>query len=156
MIEAHGGFRVTLPLDASIRLQKEVRSAYVLLTWCIGRITIEWLSPRRDVRVGAVFGGTPHTDADIAADITRLGYKCCADQVYRWRRALAEKGIIAWERTPSGARLLVIDSQKIKDCWVESEMPAWAWNAANTALRRYKPPPDSSGALRLFSAEVSA
>lgn len=154
MIDPGGGFYVRLKMDKTIRMMKEVKSAFTLLWWFCGRVTREYSIPGSGIRIGAVLGGAPNSDADVAKDITLCGWICGPDQVYKWRRKLARHGLIAWKRTPSGARIFVIDSRKLHENLVD-EIPDWVFKVVQPALKLYSIPPDyaehaakSGGAFR--------
>ncbi|MGH9378564.1 MAG: hypothetical protein ACRD1I_07175 [Terriglobia bacterium] len=114
-INDSSGFFVRLPLDDTLRAMKEVGNAFPLFWWFCGRVTREYSEAASGVRVGAVLGGAPNADRGIAADLTRAGFRCTGDQVYLWRRRLAEKGYVAVLRAPYGTRVYVIDSNKFPE-----------------------------------------
>ncbi len=125
-------FFVRLGLDQSIRTMAEVKSAFQLLFWYIGRITVEYAT-EPGVRCGGVYGLAPYTDFKIAEDITRIGLPCTGNQVYKWRHALARLGYVAWLRTPAGQRTLVIGSEKFPDTSLE-RLPSWAAAIVDRAI----------------------
>lgn len=143
MLDADGGFYVRLQMDTTLRIMKEVKSAFTLLWWFCGRVTREYSTTENGIRIGAVLGSSPNSDADVAADITRCGWKCGADQVYKWRRKLRRLGLIAWKRTPGGQRTFVINSQKFPEHMVE-DIPEWVWKVVEPAVKLWSIPPNSA------------
>src|ERR1035438_6418297 len=130
--KSDSGFFVRLWLDRSMRTMAEVKSAFQLLFWYTGRITVEYAT-ESGVRCGVVYGLAPYTDFGIAEDISRMGLPCTGNQVYKWRHALARRGYVAWKRTPVGQRTLVIGSQKFPDESLEP-LPSWAADMVDRAI----------------------
>lgn len=130
--QADSRFFVRLWLDESIRTMAEVKGAFKLLFWYVGRITVEYATDS-GVRCGGVHGLSPVTDGDIAGAISRIGAACTGDQVYKWRHTLARRGYVAWKRTPVGQRTFVIGSEKFPADRLE-RLPWWAADLIDRAI----------------------
>lgn len=125
-------FFVKLWLDESIRTMAEVKGAFKLLFWYVGRITVEYAT-ESGIRCGGVHGLSPISDRDIAGAIAGIGAPCSGDKVYKWRRTLERGGYVAWKRTPVGQRTFVIGSEKFPDDRLE-RLPSWATDIIDKAI----------------------
>jgi len=127
-------FFVKLPLGA-IRIMREVKSAFILFWWYVGRVTVEYVAGN-GIRVGGVYGTVPYSDSRIAEDLTSCGLPCNAHRVWNMRQALRRASLITWLRTPAGQRTLVIDSDKFSAEKAEP-LPDWARSLVRDALSEY-------------------
>jgi hypothetical protein len=85
---------------------REVGDALWLLLFYIDRTTEERSAPNGKFS-GTVLGGRPVRDTEAAKT-----FGCAVYTIRRWRRRLVSRGIIRARRTPFGAVIEVVNSQK--------------------------------------------
>lgn len=125
MSETAGGLFVRLPFEKTIQTMMEVKNAFPLLWWYVGRVTRDYAAAGLTARIGAVLGNMPITDGHVAAELSASGEELTSDKIKHWRRRLEALGYIATLRTPCGLRVFVIGSEKFPDGSIEP-LPDWA------------------------------
>lgn len=135
MIDADSGFFVRLPFEQTIHTMMEIKNAFPLLWWYIGRITRDYSATGLTVRIGAVLGHMPITDGYVASELSASGGKIGADKIKHWRRKLEAGGYIATLRTPCGLRVFVIGSEKFPEESIEP-LPDWALSIVQEAAAK--------------------
>lgn len=95
------------PVSTGIfRHWRQLGEAALLLIFYVDRTTREFTAPDGQ-RLGAVYGGKPCRDADVAAI-----FGCSKWTVRNWRTRLAAFGYIRQRRTPIGYVITVVKSKK--------------------------------------------